>query len=330
MPAAAVAPAAAGEPVADRVQGRVAAFRELTKPRITMLVLITCAAAMVIAQEGLPPLLLLLAALAGLGLSSGGASALNHVWDRDIDARMRRTARRPVVTGVVGPREGAAFGLALLGSGTALLWTATTPVAALLSLFGGAFYVLVYTMLLKRRTVHNTVVGGIAGAMPPLVGWAALTGDLASPVPWTLFAVMFLWQPPHFWALSLLIHREYAGVGVPMLPVVAGERATVRQTWWYVLALVVTTLVPVATGNFGVVYLASVVALDVWLLLRAWRLVRAARRAPDAAERATFVAPASPGHTAARGLFLASLLWLALVFVAAVVDAAVVSVPLLP
>ena len=305
-------------------QGRFNAYVELTKPRITMLLLVTCISAMLCAAQGLPDLSLLLVTAVGLALSSGGASALNHVLDRDIDGLMRRTARRPVVTGVVSPIAGAIFGSALMAVAGVMLWLLVNPLTAALALAGGLFYVVVYTLWLKRSTPQNIVIGGAAGAIPPLVGWAAVTGDL-SLVPWVLFAIVFMWTPPHFWALALLIREEYATAGVPMLPVVAGERATTRQIWWYTLGLVAVTLVPVATGDFGWVYVIAATLLGAKLILRAGKLRRIARALP---EGQTLVVAGGPGHAAARSMFLFSMAYLALLFAAIVVDQAVLRLPI--
>jgi len=303
---------------------RLAAFVELTKPRITVLLLITCISGMLVAAHGLPDLTSLLITALGLAMSSGGASALNHVIDRDIDRKMTRTARRPVATGLVSVAEGTAFGIGLMVAAGVMLWFAVNPLTSVLALTGGLFYVTVYTLVLKRTSVQNIVIGGAAGAIPPLVGWAAATDSLSFGA-WALFAIIFLWTPPHFWSLALLIREDYAAAGVPMLPVVAGERTTVTNIWWYSIVLVASSLIPVATGTFGVVWLVAAVLLGGRLLQRARTLVDAARACP---EGQLLVQPGSAGHAAARGMFLYSMAYLALLFGAAVIDQAVVTIKL--
>jgi protoheme IX farnesyltransferase len=240
----------------------------LTKPRIMSLLLLTGAAGMFVGAGGLPPLGTFFAMLGGLALACGGASALNHVIDRDIDRLMgKRTERRPVAAGRVPPSRALEFGLALSALSFVLLTTFVNPLTAALALLGNLFYVLVYTRWLKRWTPQNIVIGGAAGAVPPLVGYAAATGDLGLPALF-LFLVVFVWTPPHFWALALLIRREYEAARVPMLPVVKGERATTRQILLYTGVLVGLTLVPV----FGWVYLSAAAVLGAGFLWLAWRL----------------------------------------------------------
>lgn len=293
----------------DRLRG----FVELTKPRITGLLLVTCIASMLVATRGVPSIGLLVATAIGLALSGGGASALNHVLDRDIDAVMIRTRQRPVVRGVIGPAEGALFGCALMAAGFVTLWLEANPLAAWLSLFGGGFYVLGYTVVLKRSTVQNIVIGGAAGAAPPLVGWAAVAGSIDA-VAWALFAIVFLWTPPHFWALAILIRDDYARAKVPMLPVVRGERATAVQILLYSVVLTVASFVPVVVnGGLGPIYALVAIALGARFLQLAWGLRRAT------------VAGAGPGdvRASARRVFLYSMGYLGALFVAAVVDALV-------
>ena len=214
-----------GEPVPR------AAWRDyltLTKPRIMVLLLLTAAGGMFVGAEGVPPAGLFVATMAGLALACGGASALNHVLDRDIDVHMRRTDKRPVATGRVPVERALEFGLALSALSFVVLASFVNVLAAVLALAGGLFYVLVYTRWLKRSTPQNIVIGGAAGAVPPLVGWAAATGNLTLPALW-LFLIVFFWTPPHFWALALLIRRDYEAARVPMLPVVKGEAQTARS-----------------------------------------------------------------------------------------------------
>jgi heme o synthase len=273
----------------------------LTKPRIMSLLLLTGAAGMFVGAQGIPDLGLLAATIAGLGLACGGASALNHLLDRDIDQSMGRTAKRPVAGGRVSPELALEFGVALSALSFVLLGSVVNVLAAVLALVGNLFYVLVYTRWLKRSTPQNIVIGGAAGAVPPLVGWAAATGNLALPALY-LFLIVFLWTPPHFWALALLIKRDYQAANVPMLPVVRGDRETARQIVLYTLALVALTLVPVLTGTFGAVYLAAAALLGAWFLRLAWSL-----RVDLTPRRAGI-------------LFHYSLAYLALLFVAMAVD----------
>jgi heme o synthase len=274
----------------------------LTKPRIMSLLLITGAGGMFVGAEGVPPLNDLAVMLVGLALACGGASALNHVLDADIDKLMgKRTRARPVATGRVPASRALEFGLALSALSFVLLASLANVLTATLALVGNLFYVLVYTRWLKRSTPQNIVIGGAAGAVPPLVGYAAATGNLALPA-LLLFAIVFFWTPPHFWALALLIRQDYEAARIPMLPVVRGERETTRQIIIYSLALVGVTLLPVAWRTFGFVYLASAIVLGTWFLLLAWRL------------------RAEPTPARASGLFHYSLAYLALLFVAMAVD----------
>ena len=274
----------------------------LTKPRIMTLLLLTGACGMFVGAGGVPDLGDLGVMLLGLALACGGASALNHVLDRDIDQLMgKRTRARPVAAGRVPPSRALEFGLALSALSFVLLASFLNVLTATLALVGNLFYVLVYTRWLKRSTPQNIVIGGAAGAVPPLVGYAAATGDLTLAA-LLLFAIVFFWTPPHFWALALLIRRDYEAARIPMLPVVRGERETTRQIVIYSLVLVGVTLLPVAWRTFGVVYLASAVALGAWFLLLAWRL------------------RAEPTPARAGGLFHYSLAYLALLFVAMALD----------
>ena len=274
----------------------------LTKPRIMSLLLLTGAAGMFVGDRGVPPLGELALMVAGLALACGGASALNHVLDADVDRLMgKRTERRPVAAGRVLPAQALEFGLALSAFSFVLLASLVNVVAAALALVGNLFYVLVYTRWLKRRTAQNIVIGGAAGAVPPLVGWAAATGDLTLPA-LALFAIVFFWTPPHFWALALLLRREYESARIPMLPVVAGERETTRQILAYTAVLVGVTLLPLTWAMFGFVYAATAILLGAVFVVLAWRL-RAA---------------ATPRGAAL--LFHYSLGYLALLFVAMAVD----------
>ena len=216
-------------------------YYELTKPRIIYLLLITTLAAMVMAARGVPPLPLVLWTLLGGALSAASAGAFNCVWDRDIDRLMTRTKSRPVARGAISARDALVFAAVAQIAGFALLYVLVNPLAAWLSLAGNAYYVVIYTMWLKRVTPLNIVIGGAAGAVPPLVGWAAVTGHLGSPA-FALFAVIFLWTPPHFWALSLMTNTDYDKAGIPMLPNVKGIPRTKREIVIYSLVLVGVSL----------------------------------------------------------------------------------------
>jgi protoheme IX farnesyltransferase len=273
----------------------------LTKPRIMSLLLLTGAAGMFVGARGLPPVGTLGVTLAGLALACGGASALNHVLDRDVDRLMRRTGHRPVAEERVAPARALEFGLALSAFSFVLLASLVNVLTAVLALVGNLFYVLVYTRWLKRSTPQNIVIGGAAGAVPPLVGWAAATGDLTVPALF-LFLIVFFWTPPHFWALALVIKRDYEAARIPMLPVVRGDRETARQIVWYSIVLVGVTLLPFAWQTAGVLYLAAALLLGALFLRLAWRLRRE-------------TTPVRAG-----ALFRFSLLYLALLFVAMAVD----------
>ncbi len=274
----------------------------LTKPRIMTLLLLTGACGMVVGARGLPSLGLFAATMAGLALACGGASALNHVLDADIDRLMgKRTQKRPVAAGRIEPGRALEFGLTLSAFSFVLLASTVNVVTAALALAGNLFYVIVYTRWLKRSTPQNIVIGGAAGAVPPLVGWAAATGNLTLPALF-LFLIVFFWTPPHFWALALLIRDNYAAANVPMLPVVRGERETIRQIVVYTLVLIAITLLPFAWGTLGLVYAVSALALGGVFLALTLRLRNKATR-----PRAAF-------------LFHYSLLYLALLFVAMAID----------
>src|SRR4051794_38838389 len=236
----------------------VADYVTLTKPKVQLLLLLTTVTTMYVAGD--PSLALVALTVIGGSLSAGGAAAVNHYYDRDIDAQMARTATRPVPSGRVSPRAALTYGIVLQALSFALLALAVNLLSASLALAGFLGYVLVYTVWLKRRTAQNIVIGGAAGAVPPLVGWAAVTGHLGPVAPY-LFAIVFFWTPPHFWALSLLMKDEYARVGVPMMPVVHGEGETRRQILLYTVLLTVLTLLPVAFGFFGVIYAVAAAAL---------------------------------------------------------------------
>jgi len=277
----------------------VADYVELTKPKVQTLLLFTTVTTMEIA--GSPSLSKIGLTCLGGYLSAGGAGAVNHYYDRDIDARMKRTASRPIPAGRVSPRAALTYGLVLSSLSFLLLWTCVNLLAASLALAGFLGYVGVYTLWLKRRTPQNIVIGGAAGAVPPLVGWAAVRGSVS----WTavyLFAIVFYWTPPHFWALSLLMKDEYAKVGVPMMPVVRGERETRRQIVLYTLLLYAISQLPFCAGAFGGFYLAASMVLGLAFIGGALWLYRSAER------------------RVALRLYLFSLAYLALLFSAMVVD----------
>jgi protoheme IX farnesyltransferase len=276
----------------------------LTKPRIISLLLLTTVATMFVADPSGPSLAAIAWTMLGGYLAAGGAGAINHYLDRERDARMARTRSRPLVSGRIEPWHGLVFGIALGALATIQLAITVNALAAGLALGGLLGYVLVYTVWLKPLTPQNIVIGGAAGAMPPLVGWAAATGGLA-PEALYPFAIVFLWTPPHFWALSLLIKDDYARTGVPMLPVVRGEEFTRRQIVLYTLILVAFTLVPGLTGFFGVPYLVAAGLLGLAFTALALRLLR------------------KPSRRAALRLYLSSLAYLALLFCAMALDRAV-------
>ena len=261
-------------------RGVVRAYFQLTKPRIIELLLVTTVPAMIAAKGGWPGFGLVAATLVGGTLSAAGANTINCVADRDIDRLMRRTMSRPLAAGNVDPAAALAFG-AILGLGGFLwLWATANLLAGVLSTLALLFYVFVYTLYLKRSTPQNIVVGGAAGAVPALVGWAAVTGTLAAPA-WVMFGIIFLWTPPHFWALSLRYEDEYRIAGVPMLPVVVGLRPTLDHIFWYTVSLVGGSLLLYPTGAVGELYLVVAALLGVWLIAGAAGL----RRQPSQAMR---------------------------------------------
>jgi heme o synthase len=245
--------------VAPRARPWTAVARDyiaLTKPRIISLLLLTTVATMFVADPSGPALSTILWTMLGGYLAAGGAGAINHYLDRERDARMARTRARPLVAGRIEPVHGLVFGIVLGVAAVVQLAITVNLLSAALALAGLLGYVFVYTLWLKPLTPQNIVIGGAAGAVPPLVGWAAAAGSLSVEALWP-FAIVFMWTPPHFWALALLISDDYARTGVPMLPVVAGEAATRRQILAYAVALTVLTLLPVVTGLFGAIYLVA-------------------------------------------------------------------------
>ena len=289
----------AARPVATGRRQVVADYVALTKPKVQSLLLLTTVCTMEVAGD--PSIGLIALTVLGGYLSAGGAGAVNHWFDRDIDALMPRTAGRPVPAGRVTPRAALLYGVALAALSFALLSATVNVLAASLALAGFLGYVFVYTVWLKRRTPQNIVIGGAAGAVPPLVGWAAVTGGLGG-MPLYLFAIVFFWTPPHFWALSLLMKKEYERVGVPMLPVVRGEAETRRQILLYAILLWAVTQLPFCAGGLGAVYLVSSLGLGGLFIAAALLLYRRADR------------------RSALRVYLFSLAYLALLFAAMVVD----------
>jgi protoheme IX farnesyltransferase len=276
----------------------------LTKPGVMVLLLVTTLCAMLVAAQGVPSLWTLFWTLVGGALASGGAGAINHYVDRDIDAIMTRTRRRPLPAGRVAPEYALLFGIVLSVLAVYVLTAFVNPVAAVLSLSGNLFYVFVYTIWLKRTTPQNIVIGGAAGAVPPLVGWAAVTGQVSVPA-LLMFLLVFAWTPPHFWALALYKRGDYAAAGVPMLPAVRGEEETRRQILAYTVAMVLASLLFYPLGVLGVPYLVAAMVLGarfLWLVARLYR-----ERSDQLAKR----------------VFLYSMQYLGLLFAAMVIDAVV-------
>ncbi|MCH8186377.1 MAG: protoheme IX farnesyltransferase [Chloroflexi bacterium] len=277
----------------------------LTKPRIIVLLLVTALGGMFLASQGAPEASLIILVLGGGTLASGGANAMNHALDKDIDERMDRTKGRPVVTGRIDANQALAFGIALNLLAFTLLSTMVNPLSAALTLSATLFYVLVYTKVLKRTTPQNIVIGGAAGAIPPMVGWTAVTGQIDLPALY-LFAIVFFWTPPHFWALSLILKDDYARAGVPMLPVVAGVDKTKTSILLYsVLLLALTLMFGSTVTSLDGIYLGASLAFGAGFVGLAWRL----KRRPDI--------------EGARLFFFYSILYLAALFLAIMIDSAV-------
>jgi heme o synthase len=285
----------------------IAAYVGLTKPRVIELLLLTTVPVMFFAARGIPSLGLVLATVVGGSLSAGSASVLNCVYDRDIDEQMRRTRRRALPRHLVSPRAALTFGLVLGVLATAVLWFFVNPLSAVLALAAECFYVFVYTMLLKRRTTQNIVWGGLAGCFPALIGWTAVTGQLAW-APVVLFLVVFFWTPPHTWALALRYREDYAGVDVPMLPAVAKASVVGRKIVAYSWVMVATSLLLWPVADTGWVYPVVAVALGSGFLAQAHRMWARARTTEDLSVIKPMV------------LFHASNLYLSLLFVAVALD----------
>ncbi|MEO9255770.1 MAG: heme o synthase [Tepidiformaceae bacterium] len=285
----------------DTIRGYIA----LTKPGIIVLLLITTVPAMVVADRGWPSTWLVLATLIGGTLSAAGADTINCWYDRDIDAVMKRTRNRPLVTGIIQPSHALVFGIALGAIAFVFLWATTTLAAALLSLSALLFYVFIYTMWLKRRTPQNIVIGGAAGAFPPMVGWAAVTGDV-SVAAFVMFAIIFFWTPPHFWALALRVRGDYENAGVPMLPVTNGPQYTRIQVLRYSGLLLVVSMILAPAAELGWIYMVTALVSGLVFCALAFQLwLRPARTSP-------------------MRLFTFSLIYLAVIFVAMGLDALVI------
>ena len=275
----------------------------LTKPRIISLLLITALGGLFLASEGFPDPITTLVVLVGGSLAAGGANAINHFLDRDIDSKMSRTSQRPLVSGQITPIPALLFGISLNILAFALLWQMANLLSALLALTATLFYVFVYTIALKRTTPQNIVSGGAAGAIPPMVGWAAVTGNILDPSPFLLFAIIFFWTPPHFWALSLILKDDYEKAGVPMLPVVAGVHSTKKQIFaytWILLVLMIATVL-LAPG-LGVIYGIISLSLTFIFIGFTWRLLK------------------QDGIGFAKATYLFTLAYLAILFLAIIIE----------
>jgi protoheme IX farnesyltransferase len=286
---------------AARTRSTLRAYFLLTKPRVIELLLVTTVPAMVLAEEGLPALWLIAVVLLGGSMAAGGANTINCWIERDRDSMMRRTHGRPLPAGDVNPTGALIFGLVLEAASFALLWSTVNLLSASLAVSATLFYVFVYTLWLKPRSTQNIVIGGAAGAVPVLVGWAAVTGSLAAPA-WLMFAVIFFWTPPHFWALSIRYRDDYQAAGIPMLPVVRGIPAAARQivAYSFIVTAVSLLLVPVSSLGWG--YIAAATILGLMFIVQAIRL------------------QADPTPQRAIKLFTFSNLYLALLFAAIAVD----------
>jgi heme o synthase len=280
----------------------IQSYYQLTKPRIIPLLLITTAAAMWMASDGATdPVLFLITVIGGM-FAAASAQTMNCIYDIDIDYAMERTRSRPLPSGRVQPIHAWIFAIVLAGLSFTILTVFTNLLAALLAMSGIAFYMVIYTHLLKRHTPQNIVIGGAAGCIPVLVGWAAVTGSLSIEA-WILFAIVFIWTPPHFWALALMIADDYAKVGIPMMPVIVGETATAKQIWIYTILLIPTTISLMSIGSAGVVYGISALGLGGVFVYKAWKLLQT-----------------PTDKQAAKSMFKYSILYMMLLCTAIVVD----------
>ncbi|MFZ4815271.1 MAG: heme o synthase [Phototrophicaceae bacterium] len=286
--------------------GRIAkSYYELSKPRIVALLIFTTVTTMFIAADGLPPFDLLIFTIIGGAGAAAGASALNQYIDREMDAQMVRTAKRPIPSGRIAPHDALIYGLVVSAVSVLILGVGVNWLTAGLALIGAVYYVYVYTILLKRNTTMNIVIGGGAGAMPVLVGWAAMTGDL-SLAAWILFGIVFYWTPPHSWALALIVNDDYARVGVPMMPVAHGEASTHRQIILYSVLLLIISLLPISIGVLGWPYTLAAAVLGLELLRRAVILLR------------------DPNPQTRRNMWKFSTAYLAYLFLAMIIDSLLV------
>ena len=275
----------------------------LTKPRIISLLLITALGGLFLVSGGFPDPITTVVVLVGGTLAAGGANAINHFLDRDIDVKMSRTSQRPLVSGQVSPIPALIFGILLNVVAFAILWQMANLISASLALIATLFYVFVYTIGLKRTTPQNIVIGGAAGSIPPMVGWAAVTGNILDPSPFLLFAIIFFWTPPHFWALSLILKDDYEEAGIPMLPVVAGVQSTKKQIFaytWILLVLMVATVL-LAPG-LGLIFGITSISLTFIFIGYTLRLLK------------------QDGIGLARATYLFSLAYLALLFIAVIIE----------
>jgi protoheme IX farnesyltransferase len=294
----------AAQSIAGRTSARLSDYVALLKPRVMSLVVFTGFAGMVVAPGSLHPLLAVIAVFC-IALSAGAAGAINMWYERDIDALMERTRKRPIPAGRVAPHKALAFGVTLNLVPIAIMGLALNWLAAALLALAAGFYIFVYTVWLKRRTPQNIVIGGAAGAMPPMIGWAAVTGSVSLDSV-VLFLIIFMWTPPHFWALALYREGDYAKAGVPMLPVVAGPAETRRQILIYTLLLVPLSFMPVALGTAGIAYAAAAAAVGAYLLWLAIQIVR------------------TKSDRAAKRMFGFSILYLFVLFAALIVEPAAI------
>ncbi len=283
------------------------AYGDLMKWRIALLLVFTTVTAMIVAANGLPSLSIFLATLFSGVFAAGGSSAINQYIDRDMDGKMNRTARRPIPSGRVAPINALIFGLALIAWSVLILGIFVNWLAAILALIGSIYYIVVYTIILKRNTVINIVIGGGAGAMPVLVGWAAVTGTLSIEA-WLLFAIVFYWTPPHSWALAILVNKDYAAAGVPMMPVARGEDTTRLQILLYSIQLVAITLIPgialllPGVEMLGILYVIAALVLGSVMIYMAAALIR------------------KPDKHMARAVYKYSSAYLAFLFLAMIID----------
>jgi protoheme IX farnesyltransferase len=278
-------------------------YIQLTKPRIAVLLVFTTVTAMMIAAEGVPEFWTLIVTILGGVFAAGGSSAVNQYYDRDMDAMMSRTAKRPIPAGRITPMAALNFGVALILISTLLLATFVNWLAASLALAGAIYYIFIYTIMLKRNTVVNIIIGGAAGAIPVLVGWAAVTGGLSVEA-WLLFAIIFYWTPPHSWALALLVNADYTRAKVPMMPAARGEPTTRRQILLYSSLLVALTLLPTPIGMLGLPYLIAATLLGIGLLLRSVQLIQ------------------QKSNIAAKRMYKYSTAYLAMLFLVMIIDSA--------